>query len=133
MLVVEEITSILLRKKRLKMKKYFELKENEQKNTHLEVEIYYSLGGMNYFTGREEKRGYYLSVSPIAKSNGCISYIGFSGIKSLIKEVGRKSVKAEKEAENIVKNTENGISALNNLVNQVLAKNNLQLKEDVIL
>ena len=32
-------------------KKYIEVKENSAKVTHLKIELYYDLGGMNYFTG----------------------------------------------------------------------------------
>lgn len=49
------------------MKKYIEVKENSAKVTHLKIELYYDLGGMNYFTGRAENRGYYLSVTPVER------------------------------------------------------------------
>ena len=32
-------------------KKYIEVKENSAKVKHLKIELYYDLGGMNYFTG----------------------------------------------------------------------------------
>ena len=85
------------------MKKYIEVKENPKKITHLKIELYYDLGGMNYFTSRAEKRGYYLSVSPveIGMRDGEITseiYTAFSGIKQNIKQVTRKSKKAEAEA-----------------------------------
>lgn len=84
------------------MKKYIELKNNGSA-THLKIELYYNLGGYNVFTYKEEKRGYYLSVSPVTRerSSGCTmeSYTAFSGIKQLIKPVNRKSAKAEAAAE----------------------------------
>ena len=70
----------------------------------LKIEIYYKKGGMNYFSGKPEERGYYLSVSPVQverRPNGITteSYTAFSGIKALILRVNRQSPKAEKEAE----------------------------------
>lgn len=35
--------------------------------THIKVSIYYSLGGMNYFTGRQDPRGYNVSVSVVTR------------------------------------------------------------------
>ena len=103
------------------MEKYLKVKENAGNITDLKIELYYHLGGMNYFTGREERRGYYLSVTPVEKSRGFISYTAFTGIKQLIKEVKRKSNKAEAEAEEAAENVKD------NLINYVLTKNNLQL------
>lgn len=70
--------------------------------THLKAEIYYSLGGMNYFTSRVERRGYYMSISPVKRSNssGCVmeSYTAFTGLKQCVSEVSRKSQKKMNEA-----------------------------------
>lgn len=80
------------------MKRY-ELVEG---NTHLKIEVYYHKGGMNYFTYKQEARGYWLSVCPVelAKGNGHTmeTYTAFSGSKLLMKEVKRKSDKAYTEA-----------------------------------
>ena len=40
-----------------------EVIDNSEVN-QIEVELYYSAGGMNYFNYKHEERGYYLSVSP---------------------------------------------------------------------
>lgn len=37
--------------------------------THIKVSIYYSLGGMNYFTGRQDPRGYNVSVSVVTRKS----------------------------------------------------------------
>jgi len=70
--------------------------------THIKVELYYYLGGYNYFTYKEEKRGYYISVTPVSRSERqgytMESVTMFRGVKQLIKEVARKSVKAATEA-----------------------------------
>lgn len=74
------------------------------RTTHLKVEIYYSLGGINYFTYKNERRGYYISVSPVERREYAPGLMMegttcFSGYKALLKEVTRKSAKAEREAE----------------------------------
>jgi len=51
-------------------KKYLEVLPNDKNITHLKVELYYDLGGMNYFSGSVEGRGIKLSVSPVQRSNG---------------------------------------------------------------
>jgi len=45
----------------------------------VEVEIHYSKGGANYFTGGQDPRGIYASVTPITLKDGCVSFIMFSG------------------------------------------------------
>lgn len=83
------------------MKKYIELKQNNTA-THLKVEVYYKLGGINYCTYKQEPRGYYLSVSPVTLERGpgytMETYRAFSGVKQILKTVTRKSAKAEAEA-----------------------------------
>jgi len=37
-------------------------------NHFLEIDVYYNLGGMNFFQGQTEPRGFWLSVSPVRKS-----------------------------------------------------------------
>lgn len=108
------------------MKTYLKLKENGRKLTHIKIEVYYSLGGYNYFTYKKEERGYYLSVSPVERSEFMEVYTSFTGYKQLIKPVSRKSKKAEQEAEAIYKDY------LPALLEAVLAKSNLEL-EDVAL
>lgn len=110
------------------MKKYIEVKENPAKVTHLKIELYYDLGGMNYFTGRAENRGYYLSVTPVERGmrdGGFISesYTAFTGIKQNIKQVTRKSAKAESEAEKLA------ADAMDNLIDYVCKKNGLEIAE----
>lgn len=107
------------------MKRYLKLRENPSKATHLKIETYYHLGGFSYWTYKQEQRGYYLSVIPVERGNGMEGYIAFSGIKQCIKPVSRKSKKAETEAESLVG------EYLENLINYVLAKNNLELEEAI--
>ena len=70
----------------------------ENTNKSLKTQIYYDLGGMNYFTSRSEPRGYYLSVTPveIQQHNESIhfeKFTAFSGTKILLMETKRKSEK----------------------------------------
>lgn len=69
--------------------------------THLEICLYYSVGGRNVFTGREEQRGYYLSVAPVKRERGMISFTAFTGKKICILPCQRKSEKKKEEAKTI--------------------------------
>lgn len=93
----------------------------------LEVELYFNAGGMNYFTYREERRGYYLSVSPYKASHeGHLQskmYSGFSGLKTLVQEVSRFG---QKKFDALVVEDE----LLNGLVETVLAKNGLTIQQE---
>lgn len=75
--------------------------------THIQVELYYSLGGMNYFSGKSEPRGYYLSITPvnIKQEDGyaMVGYTMFSGIKFLIEEATRKGQKKFQELDKRVR------------------------------
>lgn len=89
-------------------KKYVSCNGREVNN--LRVELYYDLGGMNYFTSKVERRGYYLSVTPVSVSRS--SYYtseqstAFSGIKVLLREADRQSKKAENIASIIAETRE---------------------------
>ena len=70
---------------------------------YLKCELDDSLGGMNYFTGRPEQRGYYVSVSPVERRTTDYgvtteSYTAFSGWKKCVVECSRKGKKAEAQA-----------------------------------
>lgn len=111
------------------MKKYIAVKENPRA-THLKIELYYNLGGYNYFTYKQENRGYYLSVSPVSRSDrGGVtmeSYTAFTGIKQCIKTVARKSAKAEREAEAAAAQIEN------TLVSWVCEQHGLELAGEAL-
>lgn len=87
------------------------------------VEITYSLGGMNYFTGKNEKRGYYFSITPEKVERGFRSYTSFTGTKTCLVEVKRKSKKAEAEADSMFD------EAFNRYVNLWCDKYNVTLGE----
>ena len=72
-----------------KHKKYIE-KDNLKDATHIEVSIYYDKGGMSYFSGKTSQRGYYMSVVPVRKAGGMISFTLFTGYKQLLMETKQK-------------------------------------------
>lgn len=83
------------------MKKRIELSElglTSNHATHIEVQIYYALGGMNYFSYKVEPRGYWMSVTPVIVSTNFVQFSAFSGTKCLLLETKRKSDKAYKQA-----------------------------------
>ena len=94
------------------------------------IDLYCDLGGMNYFSGKCERRGYYLSITPVEidkrnyKGNeiSCVKFTVGSGIKDLLLEVKRKSKKAETLA--ISKATDKRI---NELITYVINKENIAI------
>jgi hypothetical protein len=62
------------------------------------VRLYYDKGGMNYFAGASEPRGYYLGVAPETIADGMRSFAMFSGTKTLVLGVERKSPKSAAKA-----------------------------------
>ena len=114
-------------------KRYIPLADNEHKETHIEVEVGYQLGGLNYWNYENESRGYYLYATPCALSthqfdNGkewqSISTTVGRGFKWLLKEVSRQSKKAEAEAIAIAN------EAMDWLIAKVCERYGLTLKEE---
>ena len=80
---------------------------SNDKNNKIVTEIYYNKGGENYFTSKVERRGYYFSIVPEKHSDGFRTYTGFSGVKTCILEVARKSKSAYEKAKAMLDNYEN--------------------------
>lgn len=59
----------------------------------VECSVYYSKGGVNWATGREEARGYYFSMQPFEIKGISRSFRAFSGAKTLVLPCGRQSKK----------------------------------------
>lgn len=78
------------------MKKYYETNVIPN-STHIAVELFYSKGGYNYFTGKIDESGIWLSFRPVTYEvkDGCTceSYTALSGVRFLIKGLGRMSRK----------------------------------------
>ena len=88
--------------------------------THIEIELFYSKGGMNYFTNSNERRGLYLSVQPVTLSERSKSFMGFSGVKQFVKEMNRFTQKA-------LDTFEVDTDMLDKLLQHVIEKNNIKL------
>lgn len=104
------------------MKKLIPIEKNEMNITHLEIDLYYHIGGANYPAAPE--RGYYLRVSPVNRVNrdGFIieTYdYRYTAYRYLIKIVSRKSAKAEREA------TERVNKSLQKTIEYVCQNNNI--------
>lgn len=50
------------------MKNYIKVSGSEKTN-YLRIDLDYSKGGYNYFTYKNEPRGYYIHVSPVNRWN----------------------------------------------------------------
>lgn len=95
-------------------------------STHVKVELYYAMGGMNYFSGRTEQRGIYISVTPVSISKGSgytsESYTAFSGTKQLVQEMRSFNQKRFDEFEP-------DKALVDELVDHVVSKNSITLKK----
>ena len=105
---------------------YIPVKQNDKKVNNIQVYISYFLGTNSYYNNKP--RGYYAYINPVEVINhgsySTISCCPFDSISVLLKEVKRKSKKSETEAKSILK------ESLQDFVEKVLSKNNLQLEEN---
>ena len=99
--------------------------EENEKINNIQVYIRYYLGS-DYCNSRP--RGYYAYITPVKLTNkrsySTVMYSPFDGISARLKVVKRKSMKSEIEAKSILK------ESLQDFVEKVLSKNNLQLEEN---
>lgn len=102
---------------------YLPLAMNGQRENFLEIKVYYHLGGINYFTYKHEERGYYISVTPVAKSGYTTITGAFTGIKQCMIPCNRQSKKRADEAFNIPQ------SKYQHLIDYVLEKNGYSLAD----
>ena len=73
--------------------------EKDKSSNVLTAQIYYSLGGMNYFSYRSEPRGYYFSITPERRGKGTVSFsMSNPGAKHCFMEVKRRTKKNETAA-----------------------------------
>ena len=82
------------------MKKHNKYIENDSLKgaTHLEVSVYYTKGGLSYFPGGTAPRGYYISVWPVTRSDGMVSFELFAGRKQLLFQTERYSARQFEKA-----------------------------------
>ena len=100
-------------------------------NQFIKIHLYYSKGGMNYYHGKNERRGYYMSVIPVVRIKG-EGYISeqcspHEGVKYMVLEVARKSDKSFSQAEMLMKDHED------KLVNHVCTAQGIKLAEKEIV
>ena len=80
---------------------YIPIRSLNSDENYLKVSIYYDLGGYSYIASSPTKRGYYVSVTPVVRSehdNYFSEIIGiFRGYKYCLREVTRKSNKVKQE------------------------------------
>lgn len=95
--------------------------------THVKIQLYYSKGGMNYFTYRTEARGFYLSVTPVSISKCGVcqteTTTAFSGVKECLLECSRFN---QKSFDSFVV-PEDRVKVL---LDHVLAKNGIKIQEE---
>lgn len=84
-------------------KRYIRKFHIEGKNVNtLEADIYYSLGGYNYFTYKAEPRGYWFSLQPFEDGNGVRCFTAFSGVKTCVLPCDRQSKKRYEQAKGMM-------------------------------
>lgn len=89
----------------------------------VEVDLYYNKGGWNYFTGAEERRGLYISVTPVLRSDRTRTYTAFSGVKVHVRTMKRYSQRA-------LDNFEVNDNMTRDLIDRVMKNNNLKYMEN---
>ena len=61
--------------------------------THIEVSVSYTKGGSNYWSGGQDRRGYYMIVKPIRIQGNMMGFTLGAGLKRLIEQVERLNKK----------------------------------------
>jgi hypothetical protein len=82
--------------------------------THIDVEVYYTQGGVNYLSGGTTPRGYYLNALPVTHKGRTTSYALFSGRSKLLLKTRRYSAKQFERAVEMAK------PLVSNLVREML-------------
>jgi hypothetical protein len=92
----------------------------------LDVDIHYSLGGINYFTGNTNPRGYYMSVTPCTitdhggwSTRSCVWFGKYSGVKTLLEPANRFSKSAFQK---VVDHYKNDWDMIQKLVENIKAR-----------
>lgn len=103
--------------------RFYEAVHKTQGQHVISVEVYYSLGGTNWFHGGTSPRGYYLSATPEIRGEGTRSFsTGNPGTKMCVVPCQRQSPKRAAEAVVLGKAKEMG------LVAHVLKENGMRLE-----
>ena len=96
------------------MKKYANYIERDDLNdaTHLEVGVYYTKGGANYFSGGIIQRGYYVYVKPVTKRGRTVSFAMFAGCSQFLFAANRYTDKQFARAIEMAKDYEDELIAV---------------------
>ncbi len=95
--------------------------------THVRVEVFYGAGGMCYFTGQNNARGYSASARSVTIKEGCVSFILLAGTKTFLEPANRFNAKR-------LKVLADGFKAnpmYQKIVDYVLSKENLEIAVEV--
>ena len=97
-------------------------------------DLYYDLGGWNYFSGGVSPRGYYVSVCPVERrtsASGITSecYTAFSGIRQCVLPCDRQGKKREQEAAQLYEAARDQLIALPRFDAYRIRKNEHVIKE----
>src|ERR1700730_2142728 len=100
--------------------------------THVEIDVDYSKGGTNWYSGREEPRGFYVHVRSLAIRGGMTSFVLGNGYKRLLETAPRLNRKRlEALSEEVRLRIEARAGAEWDMVRTLLAKEKLVLLESV--
>lgn len=104
------------------------MKGTDDKYTHIKISVYYSKGGTNYFTYKQEPGAIWASVGPVTKKDGMESCILGKGLKTVLEPATRLNRKnVEKAFERAVAEVTMGAGAVWNVVQKVCAQENIFL------
>ena len=103
--------------------KKYEVLNNKDFN-RINVEIIYSKGGINIWTGKQERRGYWLHITPCFVENNCKTVMAFSGNKVFLEPAKRFS---EKKLDKIIESFD--MQKHIDLLNYILERNGIDKKD----
>ena len=67
--------------------------EGLKNGTHIDVTVYYDIGGVDFLEGETKLRGYYVSVTPVNRRDNTVSQRVFTGYKYFLLQTSRFSAK----------------------------------------
>lgn len=99
------------------------------KTTHIEVSVYYSKGGANYFHGHIDQRGVYVSVGPMeVMPGGQMRFALTKGYRTCLLQIGRDSQKRVDEVwEGVMQDIVGRAGTVWEMVQRVLREESLSL------
>jgi hypothetical protein len=100
--------------------------------THIKISVYYSKGGTNYFTYKEEPSAIWAGISPVTRKGGIESFILGKGLKISLEPATRLNRKhVEAAFERAVAEVTMGTGRVWDALQRVLAEEGVTLLSDV--